>query len=90
MGSWIPCPCGRSLHKNLFAGANVHVVVSDNFLNAIPDEETAGDAVSRIILNSDVLVRCPDCGRLAIESSETGAIRFYREEPGTGYDPQPR
>ncbi len=80
MSSWIACPCGNHLHKNLFAGAKVCVVVEDGVLDAIDGRAAAGDAVHKIVLAGDLLIRCNSCGRIAIEDKKTGAISFYRKE----------
>lgn len=80
MSSWITCPCGNVLHRNLFAGAGVCVVVADAVLDRIDEQLPASDAVDRIIRSSDVLVRCPKCGRIAIEDKRSGAVSFYARE----------
>ncbi len=77
MSSWITCPCGNQLHRNLFAGAGVAVIVPDTVLDRIDEQLPASDAVDRIIRSSDILVRCPKCGRIAIEDKKTGAVSFY-------------
>ena len=80
MSSWIACPCGNRLHKNLFAGAKVCVVVEDELLDAIDDRATAAEAVQKIILGGDILVRCNRCGRIAIEDRNSGEINFFTKE----------
>ena len=86
MSSWIACPCGNRLHKNLFAGAKVCVVVEDGVLDAIDDRVTSGDAVQKIIQAGDLFVRCSSCGRIAIEDKQTGAISIYTREAPRGID----
>ena len=79
MSSWIKCPCGENLHKNLFTGADVRVVVSDTILDQIPEEATAADCVSDIIARGEILVNCTECGRIAIEDRH-GVISIYSKE----------
>lgn len=75
MSSWICCSCGTSLHRNLFGGARVHVVVEDSVLDALPDEGATSDCVAAILRQSDRLLRCPQCGRIAIiDQSDTITI----------------
>jgi hypothetical protein len=80
MSSWILCPCGNQIHKNLFAGANVSVVVVDDVLDSIEDHASARDAINKIVLSGDILVRCKKCGRVAIEETKTGAITIYAKD----------
>jgi hypothetical protein len=80
MSSWVICRCGNQLHKNLFAGANVCVVVEDVVLDEIDDETRVANAINTIIQHGDILVRCEKCGRLAIEDKQTGAVTIYTQE----------
>lgn len=79
MGSWVNCPCGRRLHKNLFTGTGVQVVVPDAVLDAFPEDADSGDCVSEIIAKGEILVRCSHCGRIAIEDRQ-GNLTIYRRE----------
>jgi hypothetical protein len=79
MSSWVRCSCGSSLHRNLFAGAGVHVVVEDSVLDALPDEGTSSDCVSAILRQSELLLRCRECGRIAI-IDQSGTITIYSPE----------
>jgi hypothetical protein len=79
MSSWVRCSCGTSLHRNLIAGARVHVVVEDSVLDALPDAGATSDSVAAILRQSDRLLRCPQCGRIAIiDQSDT--ITIYSPE----------
>ncbi len=80
MSSWITCPCGNPLHRNLFAGAGVCVVVEDAVLDRVDEQLPASDAVDRILRSSDILLRCPKCGRIVIEEKKSGAISVYARE----------
>jgi hypothetical protein len=80
MSSWIICKCGNKVHKNLFAGVNVNIVVSDDVLDGIDDDIAAAQAINEIIQKGHVLVKCTLCGRIMIENSDTGMIDSYRVE----------
>ena len=79
MGSWVTCSCGNLLHKNLFTGTGVHVVVLDDVLDGFSEDDSAGDCVSEIIRQGELLVRCRQCGRILIED-KTGCIVAYLRE----------
>ena len=82
MASWIKCACGNSVHKNLFAGAGVSVVTNEEILDQIDDSISARDAINQIIMRSDILVVCSECGRLLIEDATSNGIRsFLPEQP---------
>jgi hypothetical protein len=80
MSSWVKCTCGKLIHKNLFTGTKVCVVVLDDVLNEIDEHKSAGDAVTTIIGKGDILVRCAGCGRIAIEDGKSGEITMYAPE----------
>ena len=80
MSSWIKCPCGELLHKNLFCGAGVSVVVIDTVLDSIPEKAPARAALDKIVLEGDTLVRCRKCHRVAVEDKKSGAITIYVAE----------
>jgi len=84
MSSWIHCPCGNQIHKNLFSGANVCLVVEDEMIDKLDDQIPAAEAIHQMILHSDILVRCPKCGRIAVEDNKTGAIAIYAKENSQG------
>ncbi len=79
MGSWFHCPCGNSVHKNLFTGCGVKVVVDDAVIDMIPDEATADEALRKILSANELMVRCGACGRIAIEGRD-GCMTVYRRE----------
>lgn len=56
------------------------MVVEDEILNGIPENKTSDDAVSAIVREGNILVRCA-CGRIAIEDKESGTITIYAPEP---------
>lgn len=80
MGSWIECSCGNRIHKNLFCGASVGVVAMDDDLDAIGEDWTSEKLLNYIVSKSDILVQCQICGRIAIESQESGEVAIYSPE----------
>ena len=80
MGSWIICRCKNQLHMNLYAGASVYVVVKDEIIDSIPSEFSIFDAMLRITREGDLLVKCRNCGRIAIEDHKTHEVRFFSPE----------
>ena len=76
MGSWIQCVCGNSVHMNIFCGAKISVVVSEDTLDALADEQDASKAIRQILSKSDILVRCQKCHRIAIEEHGSGKLTF--------------
>lgn len=67
MGSWIVCSCSARIHKNLFTGTGVCVLVADEYLDQIPSEGSANEAMDVVIVKGEVVVQCKQCGRLYIE-----------------------
>ena len=80
MGSWFACPCGNRIHKNLFAGCDVRIVVRDSLIDSLDETKPTRECIDDIVAEGDVLVRCSKCGRIAIEDSTTGDIAIYVEE----------
>ncbi len=80
MGSWFRCPCGSSLHRNLFCGADVHLVVPDSLLDQFQDDSPARPCIDRIVTGCDSLLRCPQCQRIII---------LHRDGTATSYVPEP-
>ena len=80
MGSWVTCVCGNRIHKNLFTSTGVCVVVCDEVLDGFEDDSVAGDCVSEIVRSGDILVRCSQCGRIAIEGKSGGITLYAKEE----------
>lgn len=79
MGSWLKCDCGCVLHMNLFAGANVQLLVSDAFLDRDLSERSAQHLVEEIVLKCDRLLKCTGCERLYfVDKHGTGETRCYR------------
>jgi len=80
MSSWVECPCGNRIHKNLFAGADVRVVVRDSIVDGLDESRDARDCIDDLVGSADILVQCDQCGRIAIEDGQTGEITTYCPE----------
>lgn len=79
MGSWLVCACGARLHRNLFSGAGIGIIVPEAEMDAVADAETGDAIVPRLIRASSLLIRCRACGRLAVEGPD-GAVDWYLPE----------
>ena len=67
---------------NLFAGAHVSVLIEDAELDAIfPESAPVLEPLGQILSKGDLLVRCRDCGRIAIENRATMEVAFFLPEP---------
>ena len=79
MGSWIRCKCDQLVHKNLFCGTGISLVVTEDFLDIERSTETADDLISEITHKSEMLLKCSHCGRLILlnETKESCEIRFF-------------
>jgi hypothetical protein len=79
MGSWIKCQCGMLLHKNLFSGAGVSLLVPEAVMDEGDEAESSAALLGRIVIGSEVVVQCQACGRVAIER-KNGRVEFYVRE----------
>jgi len=79
MGSWIRCKCDHLVHKNLFCGTGISLVVTEEFLDKERPNETAEDIVSEMIRNSEMLLECSNCGRIIVlkETKDEFGVRFF-------------
>jgi len=85
MGSWITCPCGASIHTNLFAGTTVYRLISDSDYDALEGPVDRGKLEALFFDHGIPAYRCKSCGRLAVQWDKEQAPVFYapegREEP---------
>lgn len=79
MGSWINCVCGKLLHKNLFCGAGVSLLVPEAVIDEGDEAESSTMLLGRIVTGSETVVRCAACNRMAIEKKD-GRVEFYTRE----------
>jgi hypothetical protein len=80
MGSWIICSCGARIHKNLFAGARVCVLIADEHLDQIPEGVSANDALNVVVFKGDKVVQCRQCDRLYIERRDGDIYECFTKE----------
>lgn len=66
MGSRIVCACGATLHKNLFSGNNVQLLVSEGTLDRDLRGVSAEDLVAQILSAASVTISCGSCKRLHV------------------------
>jgi hypothetical protein len=86
MGSWIRCKCGNSVHKNLFCGTGISLIVTEDFLDADRADMSSEDFISELISASEMQLKCSNCGRMIFvrETKEEIDVRFYvRDENGS-------
>ena len=79
MGSWIRCKCNQLVHKNLFCGTGISLVLTEDFLDVERPNTTAEDLTSEIVLSSEMLLKCANCGRIILlkETKDTTEVRFF-------------
>jgi hypothetical protein len=82
MGSWIRCKCEQLVHKNLFCGTGISLLVTEDSLDFDRPDRTAEDLIDEIIANSEMLLRCASCGRIILlkETKDTFDVRFFRPD----------
>lgn len=85
MASWFRCQCGELLHKNLFAEANLALVVDEAFLDQDHSGKTADELVGGLVLKSRRLLNCGTCGRVQIidETAARPDETYVRETKST-------
>jgi hypothetical protein len=79
MGSWIRCKCNQSVHTNLFCGTGISLLVTEDFLDVERPNTSAEDLTSAIVLNSEILLKCDNCGRIILlkETKDASEVRFF-------------
>lgn len=80
MGSWIKCNCGNNIHKNLFSGANLSVLIKEEDLDSLDLNESAKKFITQLITRPDILVQCKNCNRIVIFNDSRNEYRFYSQE----------
>jgi hypothetical protein len=84
MSSWFLCSCGRQIHKNLFSGAGVSLVIDEKLLDQDFAKSTARALVAEIITSSRLMLSCPECRRLHIvDESGEAPPESYVPDPGS-------
>jgi hypothetical protein len=82
MGSWIRCKCDNLVHKNLFCGTGISVVVTEDFLDRDWQGKTADDLLDELIRASDRQLKCNNCGRILLlrETKDVFDVHFYEPD----------
>lgn len=82
MGSWIRCKCDSLVHKNLFCGTGVSFAVPEDTLDTSDPDTPADQLISKIIYESEMLLKCKNCGRIILlrESKDEFNLKFYKLE----------
>lgn len=70
------------MHKNLFCGTDISLVVTEDFLDVERPDKTAEDLVSEIISSAEMLLKCSNCGRVIMlnETMDVFDVRFFAPE----------
>ena len=82
MGSWVRCKCDALVHTNLFCGTGLSLVASEDTLDISDPEMPAEQLISKIIAESEKLLKCESCGRIMLlrESRNEYMLKFYQLE----------
>jgi hypothetical protein len=82
MSSWLKCKCGQLIHKNLFCGTGISLVVTEEFLHDEHIHQAVDSFVDSLIISSSMLLKCKACGRLVIlkERPQNDLVEFYMPE----------
>lgn len=84
MGSWIRCKCDQLVHKNLFCGTGISLLVAEEFLDVARPGLAAEKLVSEIVATSEMLLKCANCGRIILvkEDAYASDVRFFARDDG--------
>lgn len=88
MGSWLRCVCGNSIHKNLFCGTGISLIVAEDYLDVDRNGMGAEELIGDMIRSAPKLLQCKSCGRLALLRECSGQVdaKFYTPDTGFGKD----
>jgi hypothetical protein len=80
MASKFVCRCGEVVRTNLFEGHNLHLMVPERRVDAPGNEQTVSPEalLDSIVMNSDVVAKCRNCGCLAVIDKHYG-ISLYEQ-----------
>ena len=76
MTSWVQCKCGESLNKNLFSGNGLFLLVHEEKLDKEPIDEKD---INEIVIQSEILKKCPNCGCVIIINDQSGDVKYFKE-----------
>ncbi len=79
MGSWVRCKCESLVHKNLFCGAGISLIVSENTIDGNFENMNTENFISSLIESSSKLLKCSNCGRLILinEQEDKLEVEFF-------------
>lgn len=82
MGSWVICLCGNKLHKNLFSGAGISLVVPEEWADQKFEGMDGERVIDALVLASEKQIHCPRCSRLVLinDGDSEYRVRFYLPE----------
>ncbi len=75
LSSWIICSCGKKLNKNLFSGNRCILLVPEARLD---NEVLSETDISRIIVDAEIMLECPECHRIIIINDQQNVVRIYQ------------
>ena len=77
MASKHACLCGFTIRTNLYQGHSLSLLVPEE-LTDLPDHlsESAHAIRDRLVLQSQVVAQCPNCGTLSVVDN-SGDVRFF-------------
>jgi DNA-directed RNA polymerase subunit RPC12/RpoP len=70
------------VHKNLFCGTDISLIVKEDFLDVERPNSSAEALVSEIILTAEMMLKCQNCGRIILvkETKHSLDVRFFLPE----------
>ena len=85
MSSWLHCPCGKLIHKNMFCGAGVALLVPEAVLDADFTGVTAEAFINTTLQPQPMVLECSVCQRLfVVDELGKNPLRVYRREEAAG------
>lgn len=79
MSSRIECKCGKMINTGSFPNEHVFMLISENNYDHLEDPLDR-IKVGSLMLGGDVVIICPQCGRLLVQFKGANNIIFFREE----------
>ena len=77
MGSWIKCQCGELVHKNMFCGTDVSLVVEEDYLDEERPDLSAEEFISGMVVTRKRLLECKNCNRIIILDEKNDTTKYY-------------
>jgi len=80
MGSWVRCKCEQLVHKNMFCGTGISLIVEENYLDEPRPNKSAEDLISEMVLTRKMLLECKNCNRIIVLNESSNELKFYKFE----------